>query len=123
MIGKGVGLAVDRTRTAARAQLHLAGRQLRVLGPGHAPLERSLDGQHELVAHVNGGRVRLGCGLGVDDDLGDAVAIAQVDEDQLAHVAPAIDPARERDLAPSMLGARVTASEVSVGGLHDGSPS
>ena len=29
----------------------------------------------------------------VDDDLGDPVPVAEVDEDQLAMVAPAVDPA------------------------------
>ena len=34
-------------------------------------------------------------GLGIDDDLGDAVAIAQVQEDQVAQVAATMDPAGE----------------------------
>ena len=41
----------------------------------------------------------------VDDDLGDPVAIAEVEEDQLAVVAPAVDPARQR-AAPPESGAR-----------------
>ena len=48
---------------------------------------------HELGADPAGRRVGLGrVGL-VDDDLGDPVPVAQVEEDQLAVVAPAVDPA------------------------------
>ena len=39
---------------------------------------------------VGGGRVGL-----VDDDLGDPVAVAQVQEDERSVVAAAVDPARE----------------------------
>ncbi len=40
--------------------------------------------------------MRHGRDLGVEDGLGDAIAVAQVDEDQPAEVAPAIDPALQR---------------------------
>ena len=53
------------------------------------------DRDDELAPDPAGDRVRLGrVGL-VDDDLGDPVAVAQVQEDELAVVAPAMDPAGE----------------------------
>ena len=68
--------------------------QLGVLGAGQAQRDRTLDGHDELGTDpagllVGGRRVRL-----VDDDLGDPVPVAQVQEDQLAVVAPPVDPAR-----------------------------
>jgi hypothetical protein len=36
-------------------------------------------------------------GLGVEDDLGDAEAVAEVEEDEAAVVAAAVDPAHEGD--------------------------
>ena len=35
----------------------------------------------------------------VEDDLDEARAVAQLDEDQLAQIAAAVDPARQHDLA------------------------
>ena len=43
-------------------------------------------------------RVRLGRGLGVEDELQQAGAVAQVDEDQAAVVAAAVHPAGHADL-------------------------
>ena len=42
-------------------------------------------------------RLELGAGLGLEDDLGDAVAVAEVDEDQAAEVAPGVHPAVQDD--------------------------
>ena len=39
----------------------------------------------------------FGVVVAVDDDLGDAVAVAEVDEDQAALIAAAVDPAVEDD--------------------------
>ena len=47
----------------------------------------------ELDAARVGERVRLGRGLGVEDELDDAGAVAEVDEDEAAVVAAAMDPA------------------------------
>ena len=42
-------------------------------------------------------RLELGAGVGLEDDLGDAITVAQVDEDQAAEVAPGVDPAVQDD--------------------------
>ena len=51
---------------------------------------------HEFVAQRLGGRERRGA-VGIADDLHEAFAVAQVDEDDAAVVAAAMDPARQRD--------------------------
>ncbi len=56
--------------------------------PGHA--------DHELVAQRLGGGERRRA-VGVADDLHEALAVAQVDEDDAAVVAAAVDPAHQRD--------------------------
>ena len=40
--------------------------------------------------------------LGVDDDLGDAVPVAQVEEDELPEVAATVHPAGQGDVAPDI---------------------
>ena len=62
---------------------------------------------------VGGGRLGR-----VDDDLGDAVAVAQVEEDELAEVAAAVDPAGQRGRLAGVLGAGVGAGQGAVGRLH-----
>ena len=52
------------------------------------------DAHHVLQAQLLGGRMGLGVGR-VDLDLDQTAAIAQVEEDQAAQVAPAVDPAVE----------------------------
>ena len=51
---------------------------------------------HELVAQRLGGREGVGA-VGVADDLHQAFAVAQVDEDDAAVVAAAMHPAHQRD--------------------------
>ena len=55
----------------------------------------------------------VGFGVGggdllVDDDLGDSGAVAQVEEDEAAMVAAAVDPAHENDVLPRVLGAKLS---------------
>ena len=106
------------------AQLDVAGRRAsgsRV--PGRRVGDRCRwTRDHELAADGRGDRVRLRRLLRVDDDLGDAVAVAQVEEDELAQVATAVDPAGERDRAADVLGAGVGAGQVAVGGRRHGPP-
>ena len=54
-----------------------------------------------LGAQPLGGGVRLGGGLGVEDELHEARAVAQVDEDQPAVVAPAVHPAGDAHVSPT----------------------
>ena len=54
-------------------------------------------------------------GLGlVDDDLRQAVAVAQVDEDEPAVVAAAMHPAGDPDLAPGVVAAQLAARDVAI---------
>ena len=61
--------------------------------PGRRFATVPCDGDDELAADPAGDLVGLGRVRLVDDDLGDAVAVAKVEEDQLAVVATAVDPA------------------------------
>ena len=79
----------------SRAQLDRAGGELRVLRPGEPVRDRAVDRDDVLGAERRGDGVGLEGGLGIDDDLGDAVAIAQVQEYQVAQVAATMDPAGE----------------------------
>ena len=87
-------LALDRRlpRSAARLR-RSAGRAFTVSGGARHHFARK--GQHPFrarrVHRGEGRRVRL------DHALGDAVMVAQIDEDQPAMVAPAVDPARQAD--------------------------
>ena len=78
----------------ARQDLDLAGRELRVDGLGRAALHHARDADDELGAQPLGdGHQRV---VFADDDLRDAGAIADVDEDHAAEVADAVHPAEQR---------------------------
>ena len=62
-----------------------------------------------------GERVRLGGRLGVEDELDDARAVAQVDEDQAAVVAAAVDPAGDADGLADARGVELAGPGVAVG--------
>ena len=49
-----------------------------------------------------------GGGLLVDDHLGDAGAVAQIEEDEPAVVAAAVDPAHENDILARVFGAKLS---------------
>ena len=81
-------ISVTWTSTAPVARLG-------VLGPGGTSTNRPPHRQHELGAH----RLRLGVGAaaraGVEDALGQTLAIPQVDEHEAAVVAPAVRPSHQ----------------------------
>ena len=54
-----------------------------------------VNADYVLAPQAAGGRVHLGRFVGIEDDLGLAVAVAQVDEHELAVVAVSLDPAAE----------------------------
>ena len=56
-----------------------------------------------------------GASVCVDDDLGEAVPVAQVEEDELAVVAAAVDPAGERRVRPRVGGAQLAAGVGAIG--------
>ena len=89
------GLGLGQDLDLGRLEFDGARRELRVLRAGEPWRDGSRDRDDELGSDpaclfVGRGGVRL-----VDDDLGDPVPIAQVEEDQLAVVTAAVDPARE----------------------------
>ena len=79
------------------ADLDGTGLEPGVLLAGQAGGDRAFHADHVLVAQLAGAGLELGAGLGLEDDLGDAVAVAQVDEDQAAEVAPGVHPAVQDD--------------------------
>jgi hypothetical protein len=72
-----------------------AGLELGVLLTRQARGDDPLDADDVLVPQLAGGGLQLGPGLGLEDALGQAVAVAQVDEDEPAEVAPGVHPAVE----------------------------
>ena len=94
--------------------LDLAAGQVRVVGAGRARAHLADDLQAELVAHVLGRIANIVGAVGVADDLHQAFAVAQVDEDDAAMVAPAMRPAHQRD----GLAEQRFADEAAVGGSH-----
>ncbi len=72
-----------------------AGRDVRVDGAGIAQLDAPDDGDDVLGAQTFGLLVHLGPGVGGDDNLGEAGAIAQVNKDKVAEIAAAVDPSHE----------------------------
>ncbi len=77
-----------------RQHLDLAGDQVGVLGAGRAAAHLAGDAQAELVAHALGGGKGLGA-VRVADHLHQALAVAQVDEDDATVVAAAVGPAEQ----------------------------
>ncbi len=76
-----------------------------VLVDGGPSADKAPDPDHEFGAEPLGflGELRP---VGLEDDLGQAFAVAQVDEDEMAHVAGLVDPAAEDDLAAIVGGAQ-----------------
>ena len=79
----------------ARENLDLAGRQIGIGRLGGARLDLAVDPDHPFAAHglgrLESRQIRIG------DDLGEAIVVAQVDEQQPAMVADAVHPARNAD--------------------------
>src|SRR5581483_6081944 len=97
-------------------ELDGAGRELGVHGRGLARHHLAGDRDHALGAH------RLGRlehrARDVDYDLGDAVMVAQVDEQQIAMIALALDPARQAGLLADMFRPQLAARMGSVDRRH-----
>jgi hypothetical protein len=102
---KGRGLRFRQDAQVARPQLDLARRELRILGTRQAAGDLTLHAHRELRPKPARGRVHLRPLRPVDDDLGDPLAVADVEEDQLAEVAPPVDPARQANLRARVRGA------------------
>ena len=119
-ISKGGVSALLKMVASSDDHLDLAGRELGVDGAHHLPLllaellaaraHRAAHADDPLGPHGLGEVVRLAGGLGVEDDLGEPVAVAQVDEDDVAVIAPARDPAEEDDLLADVGRAQIAAA-------------
>jgi hypothetical protein len=96
-----------------RQHLDLAAHQVGVLGAHRPRAHLAHHLQAELVAHAFGGLEHLGA-VRVADDLHQAFAVAQVDEDDAAMVAAAVRPAHQRD----GLAHQRFADQAAVGGSH-----
>ena len=95
----------------------LAGRQVRVDRLGAARDHAAGHGEHALQAHVLGvGKERM---LGLEHDLGDAVMVAQIDEQQLPVITLAVHPAGQAHRLADMGGAQL-AAVVGAIGMHGG---
>ncbi len=114
---------VDRERRGRRLGQALGGRDRQLdLARGDLRVDRALvaaddlagDGDHVLGAQRAGQRVGLGRGLRMEDELQDAGAVAQVDEDQPAEVAAARHPARDADGLPRPLRVQLAGPRVAV---------
>ena len=92
--------------------LYVAGGQVLVLGISLVDLSGDL--QHEFAAELVGTVAEFGVGLVVEDDLRDAVAVAQVDERHAAHVADTLHPAGKSNLPAGVGEPELTASSASV---------
>ena len=77
--------------------LDRAGLELGVLLAGQAGCDGPLDADDVLVAQLAGAGLELCAGFGLEDDLGDPVTVAQIDEHQAAEVAPGVHPAVQDD--------------------------
>ena len=98
--------------------LDFTGGEVAVLGAGGAAAYRALDLKDVLGARGVGDGGSFGGFLGVEDDLDKAVVITEVDEDEAAVVAAAVDPGGEGDFGAFVGGAKLAAG---VGLEHGGS--
>ena len=98
-IGNGGVSDVGEVLGLGDRQLDLAGAQLRVLLALLAADDLAGRADHVLGAQLLRERMRLRRVLGVEDELEDARAVAQVDEHEAAVVAAAVDPAGHADAA------------------------
>ena len=95
MEGHGLSLIEDRQR--AQFDFYGAGLALLVDHVVRPAADDATNGEDPLFADVFGLGGQFGVLRGVDKQLGDAFAVAEVDEDQPAQIAAGIDPAAEAD--------------------------
>ena len=109
-------IAEDRQRQLRRRAQNLdrrhidfdeARRHLRIFGAGRALAHGAVDAHHPFRAQLF--RQRKGRRIRIDDALGDAVMIAQVDEQHAAMVADAMTPAGKSDFGIGLRLAQVAA--------------
>ena len=84
--------------------------------PGQARGDAAVDLDDVFIAQMVRGLRDLGVLLRAEDDLGQAFAVAQIDEGDAAVIAPGMDPAGERDLLADVGGAESVAM---MGAIHN----
>ena len=94
---EGQGLAVVQNAQLVGNHFDFAGGDVLVDGVGLAQLHVADDRNYKLGAHRGGPVVDFSAGIGGDDRLRDAAAIAQVKEDKIAEVAPLVHPSHEHN--------------------------
>ena len=102
---KGGVLASLSSSSSSATIFDFAGGHVGVVEACAAAADVAFDGDDVLGAGGVGLVVRAGQTFFVDDDLGDAGAVAEVEEDEAAVVAAAVDPAHEDDVLPRVFGA------------------
>ena len=98
-----------RSRSSLATTLDLAGGHVGVAEAFAALADLALYGDDVLGARGFGLGVGRGAGFLVEDDLGDAGAVAHVEEDEVAVVAAAVDPAHEDYVLASLFHAQIAA--------------
>ena len=108
-------LGVGEQLGTGHLQLNLTSRQLgvdRLLGAAHHRADR---GQHVLGAELVGKLEQIGArSVGVEDELDQPRPVAQVDEDQPAVVAAAVDPTGDPHLGVDSIAQHLAAPDVAI---------
>ena len=94
---EGRSLGMIEHREGVSENLDLAGHHVGIHGAFGALAHATLHLQDELAPHLLGGCKGL-LGIGVENDLYQARAVAQIDEDDAAVIAPPVNPAAQHDL-------------------------
>jgi hypothetical protein len=97
-------LGLGQHLEGGRGHLHLAGPEARVHRPLRSPADLAGHPDHPLRASPVGRGVRVGGLGGMEHDLDDALAVAEVEEDHAAVVAAVRDPPAQRDVPARVLG-------------------
>ena len=108
---------------ALDVHLDLAGRKPRVHRLGRPAADDTLRLDDELGAERVRAGVRLGLVLGVEHELHEARLVAEIDEDEPAVVAPARDPAGDRDAVALVRRPQIAAHVRPVGHVRSSSTS
>ena len=111
---EGRGLGVGEQPGVPHPDLDLAGRQVRVDGLRRATHHRAGGGDHVLGSQLVPELESLAGLVGVEDQLHQPGAVPQVDEDEAAVVAAAVDPAGHAHLGVDPVGQHLAAPGVSV---------
>ena len=94
-----------------REDLDGARGQLGVLGPFRTALDTADDLHDPLVPERFGNPVGLGGEVGIEDNLNQPVAVAEVYEDETAMIPPSMDPARQGNLCAGVLRPETAAAD------------